>query len=237
MAAFSSGRVVAADTGAGFCALDFAYRSDSLGYNRLMNPRLTILLPCLLLLTAPARADIYTYTDANGTAYFSNVPDNKRYTLFMRTPTEKASTPLAGDPSQSMPGNRTRFTPLVEEAASQNRLDAALLHALITTESGYNPRAVSRKGAMGLMQLMPGTASRYGVSDAFDPVQNVHAGARYLGDLLQLFNQDLSLALAAYNAGEKSVIKYGNHIPPYRETVAYVPKVLDYYRKFNTAGR
>jgi len=197
-----------------------------------MNTRLTILLLCLLLLAAPARADIYTYTDASGTVYFSNVPDNKRYTLFMRTPTEKAATPLTGDPSLSMPGNRTRFTPLVKEAASQNRLDAALLHALITTESGYNPRAMSRKGAKGLMQLMPGTASRYGVSDAFDPAQNVHAGARYLSDLLQIFNQDLNLALAAYNAGEKSVIKYGNHIPPYRETVAYVPKVLDTYRKF-----
>lgn len=201
-----------------------------------MNPRLTILIFCLLLLPAQAHADIYTYTDVNGTEYFSNVPDNKRYTLFMRTPKEKAAAPLAGKPPLNVSGNRTRFTPLVEEAASQNKLDAALLHALITTESGYNPRAVSHKGAMGLMQLMPGTASRYGVSDAFDPVQNVHAGARYLGDLLQLFNQDLNLALAAYNAGEKSVIKYGNRIPPYRETVAYVPKVLNNYRKFRTAG-
>lgn len=202
-----------------------------------MNIRLTILLSSLLLLMAPAHADIYTYTDANGITYFSNVPDNKLYTLLMRTPTEKVTAPLTGSTGPSMLGNRARFTLLVEEAAGKNRLDAALLHALITTESGYNPRAVSRKGAMGLMQLMPGTACRYGVSDAFDPVQNVHAGARYLGDLLQMFNQDLNLALAAYNAGEKSVIKYGNHIPPYRETVAYVPKVLDYYRKFNTADR
>lgn len=201
-----------------------------------MNPRLTFLTFCLLLLPAQAHADIYTYTDVNGTEYFSNVPDNKRYTLFMRTAKEKAAAPLAGKPPLSTSGNRTRFTPLVEEAASQNKLDSALLHALITTESSYNPRAVSRKGAMGLMQLMPGTASRYGVSDAFDPVQNVHAGARYLNDLLKMFNQDLNLALAAYNAGEKSVIKYGNRIPPYRETVAYVPKVLDNYRKFRTAG-
>lgn len=201
-----------------------------------MNLRLTILLPCLLLLAAPARADIYTYTDANGTAYFSNVPDNNRYTLFMCTPTAKTGVPPAGESLLNKSGNRTRYTPLVEEAASQNKLDPSLLHAVILAESGYNPRAVSRKGAMGLMQLMPDTASRYGVSDAFDPAQNVHAGARYLGDLLQLFNQDLNLALAAYNAGEKSVIKYGNHIPPYRETVAYVPKVLDTYRKFRTAG-
>jgi soluble lytic murein transglycosylase-like protein len=202
-----------------------------------MNPRLTILLPCLLLLAATARADIYSYIDANGTAYFSNVPDNDRYTLFMRTPKLEVAAPPADNPSLSMSGNRTRFTPLVEEAASRNRLDAALLHALIATESGYNPRAVSRKGAIGLMQLMPGTASRYGVTDAFDPAQNVHAGARYLSDLLQMFKQDLNLALAAYNAGEQSVIKHGNHIPPYRETMAYVPKVLDTYRKFLTSGR
>lgn len=203
-----------------------------------MNPRLMILLlPCLPLLAATARADIYSYIDANGTAYFSNVPDNDRYTLFMRTPKLEVAAPPEGNPSMNMSGNRTRFTPLVEEAASRNRLDAALLHALITTESGYNPRAVSRKGAIGLMQLMPGTASRYGVTDAFDPAQNVHAGARYLSDLLQMFKHDLNLALAAYNAGEKSVINHGNHIPPYRETMAYVPKVLDTYRKFLTSGR
>lgn len=197
---------------------------------------LSIMLPCLLLLVTPAHADIYTYTDTNGTVSFSNVPDNKPYTLFMRTPREEAIAPPIGKLALNLSGNRTRFTPIVKEAASQNRLDAALLHALITTESGYNPRAASRKGAMGLMQLMPDTASRYGVSDAFDPAQNVHAGARYLSDLLQLFNQDLNLALAAYNAGEQSVIKYGNRIPPYRETIAYVPKVLDHYRKFRTTG-
>lgn len=200
-----------------------------------MNLLLSI-ISSLLLLVTPVHADIYTYTDINGTVSFSNVPDNKAYTLFMRTPKEEAIAPLASKPALNLSGNRTRFTPIVKEAASQNRLDAALLHALITTESGYNPRAASRKGAMGLMQLMPGTASRYGASDAFDPTQNIHAGARYLSDLLQLFNQDLSLALAAYNAGEQSVIKYGNRIPPYRETVAYVPKVLDHYRKFRTAG-
>lgn len=202
-----------------------------------MNPRLMILLPCLLLLAATARADIYSYIDANGTAYFSNVPVNEHYTLLIRTPKLEIAAPPTDNPSLSMSGNRARFTPLVEEAASRNRLDAALLHALITTESGYNPHAVSRKGAIGLMQLMPGTASRYGVTDAFDPAQNVHAGARYLSDLLQMFKHDLNLALAAYNAGEKSVIKHGNHIPPYRETMAYVPKVLDTYRKFLTSGR
>jgi soluble lytic murein transglycosylase-like protein len=200
-----------------------------------MNPSRLFLLYCLLFATAPACADIYTYTDTNGTVHFSNVPDNKRYALFMRTPAEK-STPLPDDhKTAGILGNRVRFTPMVEEAASLNRLDPALLHAMITTESGYNPRAVSPKGAIGLMQLMPNTARRYGVSDAYNPSQNIHAGAHYMSDLLQMFNQDLNLALAAYNAGEKSVIKYGNRIPPYRETLAYVPTVLNHYRKLRTA--
>lgn len=195
-------------------------------------------MSCLLATAAgPACADIYSYTDANGTVHFSNVPDNRRYALFMRTTKEKTEAPLARGGSWGIPGNKARFTPLVEEAANQNRLDPALLHALITTESGYNPRAVSAKGAIGLMQLMPDTARRYGVSNIYDPSQNIHAGAHYLSDLLKLFNQDLNLALAAYNAGENAVIKYGNHIPPYQETVAYVPKVLSHYRKFRMASR
>lgn len=203
-------------------------------YNPPMPSRPVLLLPCLLALAAPASADIYAYTDAGGVVHFSNVPDNGSYALVMRTPDEKTAAPAVSGPNA--PDSRSRFAPLVEEAAIRNQLDAALLHAMIRTESGYNPRAVSRKGAMGLMQLMPGTASRYGVSDAFDPAQNVRGGARYLSDLLQAFNQDLNLALAAYNAGENAVIRHGNRIPPYRETLAYVPKVLDHYRKLRAAA-
>ena len=99
------------------------------------------------------------------------------------------------------------------------------------TESAYDPQALSRAGAMGLMQLMPGTAQRYGVSNAWDPVQNLDGGARYLRDLLKMFNQDLRLALAGYNAGEGAVQKYGNQIPPYRETQNYVVKVMDLMRQ------
>jgi soluble lytic murein transglycosylase-like protein len=200
-----------------------------------MNPGKIILLSFLLCAASASRADIYSYTDANGTVHFSNVPDNKRYVLIMLTPKESPAVQVASKEWGAMPGNRARFAPLVEEAASLNRVDAALLHAMITTESGYNPRALSRKGAGGLMQLMPDTARRYGVSDVFDPAQNIQAGARYLRDLMQMFNNDLNLALAAYNAGEQAVVKYGNRIPPYRETVAYVPKVLGYYQKFRTA--
>jgi soluble lytic murein transglycosylase-like protein len=118
----------------------------------------------------------------------------------------------------------------VQEAARTYELEPALLHAVISVESGYNPKAKSRKGASGLMQLMPDTARRYGVADIFDPAQNVRAGARYLRDLLRMFNNDMKLALAAYNAGENAVIRHGR-IPPYQETVAYVPKVLAFYKK------
>ena len=107
---------------------------------------------------------------------------------------------------------------------------------MISVESSYNPKAVSNKGAAGLMQLMPGTAKRYGVADAFDPAQKLRGGANYLRDLLKLFDSDVSLALAAFNAGEDAVMKHGNRIPPYRETLRYVPKVLDYYQRYRAAA-
>jgi soluble lytic murein transglycosylase-like protein len=203
-------------------------------YNRDMMFSRLFPLTCLLLVAATARADIYSYTDANGTVHFSNVPDNKRYVMVLRTPREK-SAPLGVGQSQNSAENRQRFAPLVADAASRYQLDAALLHAVIATESAYNPRALSRKGAGGLMQLMPDTARRYGVSDMFDPAQNVQGGARYLSDLMQMFNQDLNLALAAYNAGENAVLRHGNRIPPYAETQAYVPKVMGYYQQYRLA--
>jgi soluble lytic murein transglycosylase-like protein len=115
-------------------------------------------------------------------------------------------------------------------------VDPALLHAVVTVESGYNARALSPKGAVGLMQLMPDTARRYAVGDIWDPVDNVRGGARYLRDLLGMFNDNLSLAIAAYNAGEKAVIRYGHRIPPYSETQNYVPKVLGFYTRYRRNG-
>jgi soluble lytic murein transglycosylase-like protein len=105
---------------------------------------------------------------------------------------------------------------------------------VITAESGYNPAALSKAGARGLMQLMPGTAKRYGVQNIHDPMENINGGVRYLRDLLTLFNGNLELAVAAYNAGENAVIRYGHKVPPYAETVHYVPKVLGFYRKFQS---
>ncbi|WP_244306184.1 lytic transglycosylase domain-containing protein [Paraburkholderia lacunae] len=124
--------------------------------------------------------------------------------------------------------------PLINEAARAANVDSALLMAVIDVESGGDPQAVSPKGATGLMQLMPGTGARHGASDLFDPLQNVNAGARYLKQLMRQFG-DLQAALAAYNAGEGAVQKHGGQIPPYRETVNYVPKVIDRYFRYRDA--
>ena len=121
----------------------------------------------------------------------------------------------------------------VVAAAKETSLDPALIHAVIATESKHNPRAQSNKGAFGLMQLMPATARRFNVKDRNDPKQNIVAGAKYLRELLTLYNGDLKLTLAAYNAGPGAVKKYSNHIPPYRETMHYVPKVLKYYQQYS----
>lgn len=183
-----------------------------------------------------ARAEIYSYTGDDGEVYLSNVPVDERYTLLVGTPAPVAAPPSAV-PTARAPQTAARghFGAMVEEAARANNLDSALLRAVITVESHYNPKAVSKKGAMGLMQLMPDTAKRYGVVDAFDPRQNVHAGARYLSDLLRLFNSDMRLALAAYNAGENAVIRSGNQVPRIRETLDYVPKVLSLYQKYQVS--
>ncbi len=119
----------------------------------------------------------------------------------------------------------------IQAAAAETSVDPGLIRAVISVESGYNPAARSPKGAMGLMQLMPGTAQKYGVKDIRDPGQNIHGGARYLAALKTMFGNDLKLVLAAYNAGEEAVMKYGRRIPPFAETVAYVPKVLSRYKK------
>lgn len=123
----------------------------------------------------------------------------------------------------------SRWRPLLRQVAGDVGLDVALLEAVVGQESGFNPAAVSRAGAVGLMQLMPDTARRFGVHDRLDPEQNLRGGARYLAWLLDHFNQDLDLALAAYNAGEGSVRQHGNRVPPFAETQAYVRAVRQRY--------
>lgn len=217
------------------------------------------LVPAVLaLLSGPVQADIYAFVDSNGVRHLSNVPNDPRYKLVMRTPAyskqaaqsassfapsnlynpgvaaqmQRNYTPPAGRTrlSRVNEANRQRFTSDINRIANQHGLDSALMHAVISAESGYNPWAVSPKGAMGLMQLMPGTAERFGVANPYDPMANMSGGARYLRWLLDKFN-DPRLAVAAYNAGEGAVQKYGNQIPPYQETQTYVVRVMGYYQQ------
>jgi soluble lytic murein transglycosylase-like protein len=190
-------------------------------------------------LAQPALADIWTFKDDSGVIHFTNIPSNdKRYKLLRKEAANPAPVhnALRGGMSSWLPSDALiqRYSPIVDTASRAYGVDKALVHAVISAESAYNPVAMSRAGAMGLMQLMPETARRYGVKNILDPVENIHGGVRYLKDLLLMFNGNIELAVAAYNAGENAVIKYGNRIPPYAETVQYVPKVLGFYRKFQT---
>lgn len=119
----------------------------------------------------------------------------------------------------------------IEKTALAHQVNSALIQAVVEVESAYHAKARSKKGAQGLMQLMPATATRFGVNDPLNPLQNVEGGAKYLRYLLNLYDNDLTLTLAAYNAGEQAVLKYGNRVPPYKETMQYVPKVINKYKK------
>ena len=184
-----------------------------------------------VLMTDSALATVYTFTDRSGVIHFTNVPSSPRYAGMARAP-HKVSAHKSVKTSSGYPAASDRYAPLVEKVAREHSLDQALLQAMIATESGFDPHAVSRKGAIGLMQLMPETARRYGVRNLYDPAENIQGGAKYLRDLMRKFNNDLSLTLAAYNAGEDAIIQYGNRIPPYHETLQYVPRVLTLYRQY-----
>jgi len=183
----------------------------------------------LALLTSGARADVYTFVDADGVAHFSNVPVDPRYEFLLASPQEKTRSGDSYDPALLAAAGK--YDAVIATAATETAVEPELLRAVIAIESGFNSRAVSRAGAAGLMQLMPATARRFGVKDRFDPAQNVHAGAHYLKSLMKRYDDDIELALAAYNAGEEAVDRCGPCIPRYRETQSYVPKVLRVYQK------
>jgi soluble lytic murein transglycosylase-like protein len=130
-----------------------------------------------------------------------------------------------------------QYDSIIETAAFSASVEPNLLRAVIVVESGFNSRAVSKRGAVGLMQLMPSTASRFGASNPYDPRENVRAGARYLKFLIDRFGHDVPLALAAYNAGEEAVDRNGGQIPPFTETMAYVPRVLKIYQMLRDQPR
>jgi soluble lytic murein transglycosylase-like protein len=175
-----------------------------------------------------AHPKIYTYLDADGVRHYTDVPDDNRYKLLAFSPNELTQ---SGDHyNPAVLARATRYDSIIEKAAVTAAVEPNLLRAVIVVESGFNSRAVSKKGAVGLMQLMPGTATRFGVSNRYDPIQNIRGGAAYLKFLMDRFGHDVRLALAAYNAGEEAVDRNGGQIPPFSETMAYVPRVLKIYR-------
>lgn len=180
-----------------------------------------------------AEADIYRYVDSRGVIHFTNVPNHPAYRLYMRE--GKTVRQPSSDSSSPAKSKMDPSDPLISHMARRHGLDQSLVRAVIKVESDFNPMAISSKGARGLMQLMPATAKDLGVRDSFDPVENVEGGVRYLRMLLDFFDGDLPLALAAYNAGKETVIQYGG-IPPYQETREYVSKVLYYYDLFRKKG-
>lgn len=201
-----------------------------------------------------ARAAVWGYLDENGKAHIASEKLDERYQLFFKGKTEgeiaaDAAAKAAPPPNEDFVRtpifrrienhpNVKRYEPLIVRHAKMNAIDAALVKAIVAVESAYEPAALSHKGAIGLMQVIPDTAARYGIVDdakrtveqkLLDPATNIGVGTRYLKDLLALFDGDLSLVIAAYNAGEGAVARYGNTIPPFRETQEFVKLVLQFH--------
>lgn len=192
-----------------------------------------LLIVISMVLSAPASAQIYTYVDENGITVFTDrKPDRGRYRVHnlgcygtCRTGVDWERTPL-------MNGH---FQAEIQAVSELFGVDAALIRAVMHAESWFQPEAISHAGAQGLMQLMPGTARRFGVANAFDPLENITGGAAYLAFLLNEFEGDLTRAIAAYNAGEHAVRRHGG-IPPFPETREYVRRVKILLRRYSAAG-
>ncbi len=172
---------------------------------------------------SPVGGDIYWFEDENGVLHLSNAPVDERYRFKER---ERPSAPSGLLHEE----RRAGYDKLIEKVARREGLDSDLLRAVVAAESNYDPHAISAKGAVGLMQLMPETVRRMGVTDPFHPAENLEAGARHLRRLIEKYEGQLALALSAYNAGENAVERY-NGIPPFPETQDYVKKVLKAYRR------
>ena len=170
----------------------------------------------------------YQFQDEQGITHYTNVPGDPRYSFVRRDPEPDQRKPAASDKGGTLSRGIRAFAHVIRAAAERYGVDSRLVEAIVQTESAGNPGAVSPKGARGLMQLMPERAAELGVRDSFDPVQNVDGGVRHMRDLLQRFGGDVTLALAAYNAGEAAVRNYGG-VPPYAETQEYVRRVRALY--------
>ncbi len=179
----------------------------------------------ILLLSPSAEAEIYYYVDKHGVRHFSNTPTNSKFKLYMREKSQRQHY------RHYRAINNTAFDPIIKKASRKYGLDSALIKAVISAESSFNPHAVSPKGAKGLMQIMPQNYPSLSISNPFNPAQNIMGGTKYLRKMIENFNGKVSLALAAYNAGPHAVEKYRG-VPPYKETQNYVVKVMSLYRQF-----
>jgi hypothetical protein len=185
---------------------------------------LALLIISIFMTSNFSHADIYKYVDNEGVLHLTNVPSipNAKYVLILREKRILFRSDI----------DINRFDQIITKMAEKYKIDSALIKAVIKAESNFDHQAISAVGAQGLMQLMPATASQLQVEDAFHPEKNIEGGVRYLKYLLNNYRGNLALALAAYNAGERTIAKYNNNVPPYRETRNYVKKVLSYYKSF-----
>jgi soluble lytic murein transglycosylase-like protein len=182
-----------------------------------------------LLWPVVSGADIYRYVDADGVIHYSNTQPDEKFTLYLR----EGPKTVRRSPASSLP-TANWMTGYVDRVSRANDLPPALVHAIIKAESNGQRKAVSPKGAEGVMQLMPFTSKRMRVVDPFDPIENIEGGIRYIKELLVSFEGDLTNTIAAYNAGPAAVRKYGG-VPPYQETRLYVRRVMDLYRQYSAA--
>lgn len=182
-----------------------------------------------------ALGDVYMATAKDGSITLTNIyKANANYVRIIREPKTRADKP-SPPVATAKRASAEHYNALVSAAASEHQLPEALIHAVISAESNYDPNALSSQGAAGLMQLMPGTARDMGVANVWDPAANIRGGARYLKSMMSLFNNDMSLALAAYNAGPNAVLKRGGIIPPYPETQRYVPTVIERFQRLQAS--
>ncbi len=196
-----------------------------------MNRRTICALLCAMT-PVLAHANIYAYTGSNGVIHLTNLPgSNHKYKLVMHTVPAPAFNAYAPPPVVVPPST---LSPILYKYASKYHVNPALVKAVIMAESGFRSNALSDKGAMGLMQLMPATAQRMGVVNPYDPQQNIKGGTKYLSELLHFFNNNVRLAVAAYNAGKNAVIQANYHVPDFTQTQNYVPEVLRYYSLYQS---
>lgn len=204
--------------------------AQNMRFTRQTNYAVLICVITLLSTSAFARnGDIYISEGTDGTPRFSSQPYDESYRLYLKGDSPPAFVKGTIAHSARSRYNRIEIDSLIRISASKHGLDPDLIRAVVEVESAYNPLALSPKGAIGPMQLIPATAARYGIINPGDPQQNIDGGVRYLKDLIANHNGNVALALAAYNSGERAVLRHGCRIPPFQETMIYVPNVLARY--------